>query len=137
MGGAYGGDVAYSALYANPGHSNHRITLRLEGVQTNRSAIGARLKVTIQTAGGVQNIYRTVGSGGSFGCNPLRQEIGLGQAHAIEKMEIYWPVSRKTQTLHGLQQDHFYNVREGQDQAAPIFLKAAAWPKPTVATARR
>ncbi len=32
MGGAYPADVAYDALYLNPGGANHWITLELEGV---------------------------------------------------------------------------------------------------------
>jgi hypothetical protein len=127
MGAAYTGDTAYSSLYANPGHGNHWLKLRLEGVQTNRRAIGSRIKVTVRTAGGTRDIYKTVGTGASFGCNPLRQEIGLGQAQEIEKVEIYWPVSRKTQTLRGLKWDTFYGVREDRDQATPIPLKATSW----------
>jgi hypothetical protein len=136
MGGAYSGDTAYSTLYANPGHGNHWLTLKLEGVQTNRSAIGARIKVTVRTAMGARDIYKTVGTGASFGSNPLRQEIGLGRAQSIEKVEIYWPVSRKTQTLAGLTPDRFYAVREDQDRARPIDLKAAAWPSAAVKVAR-
>ena len=136
MGGAYDGDTAYSSLYANPGHGNHWITLQLEGVQTNRCAIGARIKVTVRTAGGTRDIYKTVGSGASFGCNPLRQEIGLGQAQAIDRVEIYWPVSRKTQTLRGLTRDRFYRVREDQDQATPLPLKATSWSITTSQAAR-
>ena len=45
MGGAYDGDVARNVLFRNPGHGNRWITLRLEGVRSNRSAIGARVPV--------------------------------------------------------------------------------------------
>jgi len=44
MGGIYDGDTAYDVLYENPGFGNHWITLKLEGVRTNRAAIGARIK---------------------------------------------------------------------------------------------
>ncbi len=47
MGGAYTDDKAFSALYENPGNSNHWITLSLEGVRSNRSAIGARVTVEV------------------------------------------------------------------------------------------
>lgn len=136
MGGAVDGDVAYSALFANPGHGNHWITLKLEGVQTNRAALGARIKVTVRAASGSRDIYRTVGSGASFGCNPYRQEIGLGQAQAIEKVEITWPVSRKTQVVRGLKSDGFYSIREDRDQAIPTPLKATPW-KTAIAKSNR
>ena len=128
LGGANFGDIAYSALYANPGNSNHWITLKLEGVQTNRSAIGARIKVTVKTASGPRDIYKTVSSGGSFGAGPLRQGIGLGKAVEIDHVEIYWPVSRRTQSLRGLAMDKPYQVREDKDQATPLALKTFAWP---------
>src|SRR5262249_20660034 len=80
MGGIYDGDTAYDVLYENPGFENHWITLKLEGVRSNRSAIGARIKVLTTEEGKDRTTYRTVGTGGSFGANPLRQEIGLGRA---------------------------------------------------------
>src|SRR5205823_7652673 len=76
MGGANYGDIAYSSLYANPGGGGRWLTLKLEGTRTNRSAIGARVRVVVRDGGGTRSIARTVGSGGSFGANPLRQEIG-------------------------------------------------------------
>ena len=59
--------------------------------------------MTVQTPGGPREIYRTVGSGGSFGSNPLRQEIGLGNAEGVESVEIYWPASGIRQILKGLE----------------------------------
>jgi FG-GAP-like repeat/ASPIC and UnbV len=118
MGGAYQDDKAYSALYQNPGNANHWLVLDLEGVRSNRRAMGARLKVTVETKAGSRVLYRTVGSGGSFGASPLRQEIGLGEATAISSVEIQWPGSGATQTLEGLQLDHRYQVREGQQAVA-------------------
>jgi hypothetical protein len=119
MGGAFTGDKYYSVLYANPGHDNHWITLKLEGVRSNRGAVGARIHVTVQTKTGPRSIYRTVSSGGSFGCNPLRQEIGLGDARSIESIEIFWPATGRTQRLPGVSMDRFYRIREGDSAAIP------------------
>ena len=52
MGGAFAADEACSALYENPGNANPWLGLELEGVRSNRSAIGARIKVTVQTKAG-------------------------------------------------------------------------------------
>jgi hypothetical protein len=114
MGGAYQDDKAYSALYQNPGNANHWLTLELEGVRSNRGAMGARIKVTLETKDGPRVLYRTVGSGGSFGASPLRQEIGLQDAAAISSVEIVWPVPGPAQTVGGLQLDSRYRIREGQ-----------------------
>ena len=39
-GGVAPGDSYQSGLYANPGHPGYRVTLELQGVQSNRSALG-------------------------------------------------------------------------------------------------
>jgi len=124
MGGAYSGDHYRNVLYENPGHGNHWIKLKLEGVKSNRSAIGARIKVTVKTADGERAIYRTVCSGGSFGCSPLRQEIGVGNATSIKSIEIYWPATGRTQTLSGVAVDQMLLIREGDANPTPILLKS-------------
>jgi hypothetical protein len=124
MGGAVSGDVYHNVLYENPGHGNHWVTLKLEGVQSNRAALGARIRVIVQTPVGEQSVYKTVSTGGSFGSSPLRQEIGLGQASGVQRVEIFWPVTAKTQVITGLALDHFYKVREGDTQAVPWPLKS-------------
>ena len=91
MGGAFTGDIAPNVLFENPGHGNHWIKLRLEGVRSNRAAIGARIKVSLNTKNGSRDVYATVTSGSSFGASSLRQEIGLGQANSIRAIEIAWP----------------------------------------------
>ncbi len=123
MGGAVSGDVYHNVLYENPGHGNHWITLKLEGVRSNRDAIGARICVVVKSATGEHHYYKTVGTGGSFGASPLRQEIGLGQAQAIARVEIFWPCTGKTQVLAGLDMDRFYKVREDRAAAVPWALK--------------
>lgn len=128
MGGANFGDVAYSTLFANPGHANRWLVLKLEGDKTNRAALGARIKVTVRDASGQRNVYRVVSSGGSFGAGPLRQEIGLGKATEIVRVEIYWPVSRQAQVLSGLALDRMYTVREGETRAVPVKRPSFRWP---------
>ena len=120
MGGAVSGDIYRNVLYQNSGHSNHWVTLKFEGTKSNRSAIGARVRVVVRTPEGPRTIHRTVNSGGSFGANPLRREIGLGKATAIERVEIQWPASGTVQTVRGISMDRFYNIREGAPEATPF-----------------
>jgi len=94
IGGAVPGDAHAFRLFENPGHGNDWISVRLIGVKSNRSAIGARITVTVRNEGKApRSIYRTVGSGGSFGASPLEQHIGLGKAAQIESLEILWPAN--------------------------------------------
>jgi hypothetical protein len=118
MGGASLADKAHSALYLNPGRGNHWLRLELEGVRSNRSAIGARIKVELKSASGIRHLYRTVGSGGSFGCSPLRAEIGLKDAESITSIEVLWPATGQVQRLTGLVRNRGYRVRE--DTAAAV-----------------
>ncbi|HUR45310.1 MAG TPA: FG-GAP-like repeat-containing protein [Candidatus Saccharimonadales bacterium] len=121
LGGAYSGDFARNALFLNPGNTNHWVKLKLVGTKANRAAIGARIKLTLKTPTGARELYRTVSSGGNFGSNPLRQEIGLGDAKSIIAVDIRWPGSDTRQTLTGLEVDRAYQIKEGE--AAPLVLK--------------
>jgi len=80
------------------------------------------VRVVVVTPNGERSIYRTVTTGGSFGCSPLRQQIGLGDARSIAGIEIYWPVTGKTQRLPGVPLDRFYKIREGDRAATPWEL---------------
>ncbi|MFY9825896.1 MAG: CRTAC1 family protein, partial [Thermoanaerobaculia bacterium] len=123
LGGAFEGDVYESALFENPGHGNHWITLRLEGVQSNRSAIGARIRVRVKTGQGERSIYVTAGAGGSFGDSSLQQEIGLGQAQSLEAVEVTWPATRQTQVFRGLAMDGIWEIREGDPHPFAVQAK--------------
>ena len=123
MGGAFQGDVFPDVLFENPGHGNNWITLRLQGVQSNRSGIGARIKMTVQAPNGMRDIYVTVGTGGSFGSSSLQQEIGLGKALRIIGIEITWPGGR-VQKFQDVAMNQMYDVREGEGQVQPVTLRA-------------
>ncbi|HVU23569.1 MAG TPA: CRTAC1 family protein [Opitutus sp.] len=131
VGGALAGDHYPNQLFANPGHGNHWLKLRLEGVESNRAAIGARITVVAKDSGGERAICRVVGSGGDFGASPLRQEIGLGAATAIGRVEISWPATGTKQVLTGLEPDRCYAVREGDRAASEVKLTRFAWPADT------
>ena len=123
IGGAYSDDTYRTSLLENAGYGNHWLTLKLEGRKSNRSALGTRIKVNVKTASGSRAIYKTVSSGASFGASPLRQEIGLGKAEAIESVELFWPTTGQTQTLRGLAMDKFYRVVEGETEATALNLR--------------
>ena len=113
IGGAIPGDRHAFRLFENPGNGNDWISLKLVGVKANRSAIGARIKVTVKNqAGAARSIYRTVGSGGSFGGSPLQQHIGLGKSAQIVNIEILWPGSRTPQTFSNVGKNQFLEIKE-------------------------
>lgn len=121
VGGAFEGDVGHNILYENSGSGNHWLTLFLEGVTCNRDAIGGRIKVQVKRPDGqIRAIYSTVGTGGSFGSNSLRQEIGLGDAVSIISVEVQWPKpGLATSVYSGLDMDRAYTLKEGEQEARP------------------
>ncbi len=124
MGGANYGDVYQNALFQNPhnddGEGNGWISLLLEGTRSNRMAIGARIKAVITENGQQRSIFKEVNSGGSFGANPFRQTLGLGGSIAIDTLEVYWPVTGKTQKFTDIAANQFLKIREGED--TPVVL---------------
>lgn len=113
MGGAAASNWHALRLFRNPGNSNNWITLKLVGVKTNHSAIGARVKVTVSNKGaGPRSIYRTVGSFSSFSSGPLRLEIGLGKDARILAIDVDWPTSKTHQAFKNVGTNQFIEITE-------------------------
>lgn len=124
VGGATPGDSHALRAFENPGHGNDWISLKLVGTKTNRVAIGARIKVTVESNGqGTRSIYRTVGSGGSFGASPLQQHIGLGKDARILDLEVWWPTSNTRQHFSNVDKNQFLEIKEFAQQYAKLERK--------------
>jgi hypothetical protein len=131
MGGAFAGDTFFDAIFANPGNAHHWLKLQLVGQRSNRAALGARIKVVARNQAdraSLREIHRTVGSGGSFGSSPLRQEIGLGPSDFIEQVEVWWPATGLTNRVRGLRPDRIYRITEGAEGATEIPGKSFRLP---------
>jgi len=110
-------------LYRNNGNSNSWINLLLEGTSSNRSAIGARVK--IKTADGWQ--YREVsGQTGYQSQNSLNVEFGLGTSSQIDSVVVNWPSGAEDIFLN-VQPNQFLTITEngsitgiGQDDQSAI-----------------
>ena len=112
IGGATPGDAHQFRLFENPGNGNDWITVKLVGVKSNRAGIGARIRVTVENGGAPRSIYRTVGSGGSFGANPIAQHIGLGKSAKITQLEVWWPASNSRQRFTNVEKNQFIQIKE-------------------------
>ncbi len=123
VGGFFPGDGFVNALYKNPGHGNRWLSVKLVGTQSNRAAIGARVKVTVMASdGNRRSVYSTVSNGSSFGGSTLTQEIGLGKAQKIESLEVHWPASEIRQVFRDVPIDTHLRVIEGEDEYEVIDL---------------
>lgn len=112
IGGAYAGDSFANALFENPGFGNRWLSVQLIGKDSNRSALGARIRAVIREDGATRSVYKWVNAGGSFGANPLRQHLGLGRAEAVELLEVYWPASDTTQQFRDVSSGQIVEIRE-------------------------
>lgn len=89
-------------------NDHHWVVLRLEGRQSNRSAIGAR--VTIKA--GELELCDQVIAGNSFASqNSLQLHFGLGNQTQIEAIDIYWPSGQK-EHFEQLEVDRYYQIIE-------------------------
>ena len=68
--------------------SAHWLAVRLVGRQSNRSAIGARVRLV---AGGVPRVEEVRGGGSYNSQNDLRVSFGLGAVAQVERLEVRWP----------------------------------------------
>ena len=123
MGGAFEGDLYQNVLYENPGHGHRWLRLYPQGVESNRGAVGGRVRVRVRRPdGSSRDIHQLIGTGGSFGANPLTPHIGLGDAVALEFVELTWPATNQSQRWQGLELDRAYALREGESQASIVEL---------------
>lgn len=113
MGGAFKGDAFHDAYFENPGFGANWIAVRVEGVRSNRSGVGARIAAHFEDGGAPRTLVRFVGGGGSFGANPLELHIGLGSAERIARLEVFWPTSGTTDVLLDVEPNQVLRVREG------------------------
>lgn len=128
MGGAYRGDGYPSSLYLNPGQNNNNwIYLKLEGVKSNRAAIGAKIKVKFHENGQERTLYRELNSGGSFGSSTLRREIGVGRATLIDEITINWPASGVTQVFNNIKPNQVLKIKEDQQTFEAVSLNPIAF----------
>ena len=92
---------------------NNWLKVRLEGVKSNRSAIGARVVVRY---GGKMQAQEVMSQSSYCSSNDPRLHFGLGKA-ATADVEIRWPMGQ-TEVLRGVGANQLVTVREGAGQVA-------------------
>ena len=96
-------------LYKNQVNAaNHWIEFHLEGVKSNRSAIGAQVRVFWN---GQQQLQEVSGGSGFCAQNERRLHFGLGKASGVDRVEIRWPSGTK-QSITRPEPDKIHEVKE-------------------------
>ncbi|MEL7120529.1 MAG: FG-GAP-like repeat-containing protein [Bacteroidota bacterium] len=98
-------------LFQNNGYNNNWVKFQLQGVESNKFAIGARIEL-IDENDVLHTDEINIGSGYASQ-NSYRLLFGLGQASLIKSLKIRWP-SGKRQSFENIDINQFYKIVEGQ-----------------------
>ncbi|MGA1374860.1 MAG: FG-GAP-like repeat-containing protein, partial [Flavobacteriales bacterium] len=108
-------------LWLNDGNTNHWIAFDLQGIVSNKDAVGA--KVTITGSFGTQ--VREVRAGESYGItNTFHCMFGLGTATEIDQVTIEWPAGLTT-VIENPAIDQYHSLLEAECTVA-VAIEANA-----------
>jgi hypothetical protein len=108
---ANSGTGAKNFFYHNNGNTNHWLKVKLVGTVSNRSAIGAKVRVLATIRGQTMWQMREVSVGSGVGNNELNPHFGLGDATTAQMVRIEWP-SGAVQELKYVPVGQFLTVTE-------------------------
>ncbi len=95
-------------LFRNVGNGNNWLMIDLEGSQSNRDGIGARVQVT---AGGITQTRIQDGGIHERGQNHGRLHFGLAKNARVDKITVRWP-SGKVQELSNVEANRLMRIKE-------------------------
>ena len=78
-------------LYHNDGNNNAWLKVKLVGTVSNRSAVGAKVRVQATIGGKTFWQLRQIDTGGGWNVVPLVAHFGLGDATKVDTLRIEWP----------------------------------------------
>jgi hypothetical protein len=124
MGGAVEGDPFTNVLFDVEPNDNNYISIRLKSNSKNVDAIGAR--VSIKTSN--NTYHRTMSTGGSFGSNPLKLEVGLGQCDPTVSINVHWPDKERSVTsLGNISVNKSYLIQQSDNSIKEVGGKSVAF----------
>ena len=98
-------------LYRNNGNRNAWLKVRCSGTVSNRSALGAKVRVRAAIGGKLIAQLREISSSHGFGGDNLIAHFGLGDATTVDMLRIEWP-SGIVQELRDVPTKQFLTVTE-------------------------
>jgi len=102
-----------SLLKSQSKSGNNWLKVKLAGTKSNRSAIGAKVKVV---TGGQQQAQIVLSQSGYFSHNDSRLHFGIGRSEKADSIEIAWP-SGLVETLRDARANQTLTVTEGSTGA--------------------
>ena len=106
-------------LYRNDlANGNHWTAFRLSGGPSNRSGIGARVRVRAVIGGAPRWQLREISASTGYGSqSALDAHFGLGEATSIDTVRVEWP-SGNVDVLTNVALDRYWNLTEGMTTLA-------------------
>jgi len=104
--------------------SGNWLKVRLIGVKSNRSAIGATVKATY---GGKTQALAVMSQSSYYSANDPRLHFGLGPA-ATADLEIRWPSGAK-ETIRAVKANRLVTIKEGAGVVSALEFKSGEFKK--------
>jgi hypothetical protein len=98
------------SVFRNVADRQNAVILDLAGTKSNRSAIGARVRLA---AGKLTQADEVRGGGSFYSQSDLRLHFGVGDAARIDSIEIKWPSGSK-EAVEDLPANHTIRITEGR-----------------------
>lgn len=131
------GTPGHNLLYHNLGNGNAWLEVHCIGTASNRSAIGAKVRVEATISGKHVRQLREITPGDGFNGNSLVAHFGLGDATNIDVLRIEWP-SGNVQTITNVTVKQVMTIAEPTASAGPRLtvtrkqsLITVSWPFPS------
>jgi hypothetical protein len=100
-------------FHASGDRAHHWVTLKLVGVESNRDAIGARVRAVTAQA---QQWQEVRGGGSYLSQNDFRVHFGLNEVTTVDRVEVRWPNGRD-EVWDNLAADQLHTLKEGSGHA--------------------
>ena len=107
-------DGPLTVLRNDGGNANNFLMIDLVGRKSNRSAFGARVKVT---AGDLVQVDERRSGGSYLSQNDVRLHFGLEKRQKVDRVEVRWP-DGAIETLTGVEANRFIIITEGERSGA-------------------
>jgi hypothetical protein len=106
-----------SLLRNDGGNSKHWIKIKLIGTRCNRTAVGARVRVTTGTHIQMDEVH---GGSSVMSQSDLRLHFGLGRSQIVDLIEVKWPTTQKIERFTKVKANQILTIREAGGIVDPL-----------------
>lgn len=107
----YSQKTSSGRVFRNKGNDNHWLEVELVGIQSNRSAIGARV---VALSGDLRQTQELLGGMG-YNQHESVAHFGLGKRTQVDLLEVHWP-SGQLNVLRDIPSDQKVRIFEGRQE---------------------